>query len=91
MGRLTGAMATFEADLVRAVQVELMKPMLKAPKTKRLKLKYYKLLSSFTFRFNLRRCNLEAKEREMRRLKMLEQQGQRDKVRRCRLTLRNPR
>jgi len=38
-----------------AVQVDPMRPMLKAPGTKRLKLKYHKLLSSFAFEFNLRR------------------------------------
>jgi len=32
-----------------------MKPMLKAPGIKRLKLQYYDLLSNFTFNFNLRR------------------------------------
>jgi hypothetical protein len=37
-----------------AVQVELMKPKLKAPGTKRLKLKYDNLLSSIAFKFNLR-------------------------------------
>ena len=39
----------------RAVQVDPIKPTLKAPGTKRLKLKYDKLLSSFAFNFNLRR------------------------------------
>ena len=39
----------------RPVQVEPMKPVLKAPGTKRLKLKYNKLLSSLAFKFNLRR------------------------------------
>jgi len=37
------------------VQVEPMKLMWKAPGTIRLKLKYDKLLSSFAFKFNLRR------------------------------------
>jgi len=45
-----------EAAPCRAVQVEPMKPMLKAP-GKRLKLTYDKLLSSFAFKFNLRRYN----------------------------------
>jgi len=36
------------------VQVEPMKSKLKAPGTKRLKLKYDNLLSSFAFKFNLR-------------------------------------
>jgi len=37
------------------VQVDPMKPMLKAPGTKRLKLYYDKPLSSVAFKFNLRR------------------------------------
>ena len=41
--------------LGRAVQVEPMKPMSKAPGTKLLKLKCEKLLSIFGFKFNLRR------------------------------------
>ena len=39
----------------RAVQVGPMKPMLKAPGTKRLKLKYDESPSNFAFKFNLRR------------------------------------
>jgi len=39
----------------KAVRVEPIKPSLKAVGTKRLKLKYYKLLSNFAFNFNLRR------------------------------------
>ena len=39
----------------RAVQVGPMKPTLKAPGTKRLKLKYDVPLSNFAFKFNLRR------------------------------------
>jgi hypothetical protein len=46
------------------VQVDPVKPTSKAPGTKRLKLKakleYHKLLSSFAFKFNLRRYILEA-------------------------------
>jgi len=42
-------------DQGEAVQVDPIKPTLKAPGTKRLKLKYDKLLSSFAFKFNLRR------------------------------------
>jgi len=70
-----------------AVQVEPMKPMLKAPGTKRLKLKYDILLSSFAFNFNLRRytklddfdnaCSAYEKAIDM--------------AGRCRLTLSNPR
>ena len=41
--------------LGRAVQVDPIKPTLKAPGTKRLKLEYDELLSSFAFSFNLRR------------------------------------
>jgi len=39
----------------RAVQVDLIKPTLRAPGTKRLKLQYDGPLSSFAFKFNLRR------------------------------------
>jgi hypothetical protein len=39
----------------RAVQVEPIKPTLKAPGTKRLKQQYDELLSSFPFKLNLRR------------------------------------
>ena len=42
----------------KAVQVEPIKPMLKAPGTKCLNLKCDKLLSSFAFNFNLRRYSL---------------------------------
>jgi hypothetical protein len=42
------------------VQVDPIKPMLKAPGTKRLKLEYDKLLSSFAFNFNLRRYTTAA-------------------------------
>ena len=41
------------------MQVDTIKPKLKAPETKRLKLKYVELLSSFAFNFNLRRYNEE--------------------------------
>jgi hypothetical protein len=40
------------------VQVEPIKPTLKAPGSKRLKLKYDKPHSSFAFKFNLRRYTL---------------------------------
>jgi len=52
----------------RAVQVDPMKPTRKAPGTKRLKLKYGKLLSSFAFKFNLRRYNVAAARRRRRLL-----------------------
>jgi len=40
------------------VQVDPIKPSLKAPGTMRLKLEYGKLLSNFAFKFNLRRYSL---------------------------------
>jgi hypothetical protein len=40
-----------------------MKPTLKAPGSKRLKLKYDKMLSSFAFKFNLRRYTGGAQDR----------------------------
>jgi hypothetical protein len=48
-----------DPHLGRAVQVDPIKPTLKAPGTKRLKLKCHKLLSSFAFKFNLRRYSLD--------------------------------
>ena len=62
----------------KAVQVEPMKSMLKAPEAKRLKLKYDKLLSKFAFKFNLRHYATELMDLA------------KDKVRRCRLNRRNP-
>jgi hypothetical protein len=41
------------------VQVDPIKPKLKAPGTKRLKLKYDDPLSKFGFKFNLRRYSVE--------------------------------
>jgi hypothetical protein len=43
-------------DLGRAVQVDPIKPKMKPPETKRLKLKHNDLLSSFAFNFNWHRC-----------------------------------
>jgi hypothetical protein len=40
------------------VQVDPIKPALKGAGTKRLKLKYHKLLSNFPFKFNLRRYSM---------------------------------
>ena len=40
-----------------AVQVDPIRPTLKAPGTKRLKLKYDEPVSNFAFKFNLRRYN----------------------------------
>ena len=51
-------MAGREAILGEAVQLEPIRLALKAPGTKRLKLKCDILLSTFAFKFNLRRCNL---------------------------------
>jgi hypothetical protein len=61
------------------VQVDPIKPAVKAPGIKRLKLNYDKMLSSFGFNFNLRRY-IEAQ--------MHENAGA--AVGRCRLTLSNP-
>jgi hypothetical protein len=44
----------------RAVQVEPIKPALKAPGSERLKLNCDDVLSNFAFKFNLRRYNTEA-------------------------------
>jgi hypothetical protein len=46
---------TQSADQGRAMQVDPIKPTLKAPGTKILNLKYYKLLSGFAYKANLRR------------------------------------
>jgi hypothetical protein len=43
-----------------AVQVDPIKPTLKAPGTNRLKLNYDALLSNVAFKFNLRRYNMSA-------------------------------
>jgi hypothetical protein len=54
---LNGAISTFLAVIVlgKAVEVDPIRPTLKAPGTKRLKQKNDGLLSSFAFKFNLRR------------------------------------
>jgi len=44
----------------RAVQVDPIKPMLKAPGTKRLKLNGNELHSNFAFKFNMRRYSLDS-------------------------------
>jgi len=51
----------------RAVQVDPIKPTLEAPGIKRLKLKLDILLSTFAFKFNLRRYNLAAHRGDVRR------------------------
>ena len=48
------------------MQVDPIKPALKAHGTKRLKLKCDKLLSSFTFKFNLRRYNVGIRNQKPR-------------------------
>jgi hypothetical protein len=57
---MAGAGAVFlyfvpPAVLGRAVQINPIKPILKAPKTRRLKLKHDETLSIVAFEFNLRR------------------------------------
>ena len=44
------------------MQVDPIKPMLKAPGTKRLKRRCVETPSNFTFKFNVRRCNEVAAE-----------------------------
>jgi len=65
------------------VQVDPIKPTLKAPGTKRLKLKCDKLLSRFAFNFNLRRCTT-AEECDEKHGAVAVKVGQ------CRLTLSHP-
>ena len=65
-----------------------MKPTLKAPGTKPLKLKFDKLLSSCAFRINLRRYN-EAKK-QLGDANFLLKLVEFDKVARCRLTPSKP-
>jgi hypothetical protein len=83
----------------RAVQVHPIKPTLKAPGTKRLKLEYDVLLSNFAFRFNMRRYSKGLKMLINRQLgegwnhwkNLLEQKrGNEDKVGPCMSTLSNP-
>jgi hypothetical protein len=74
------------------VQVDTLKPTLKAPGTKRLKLDFDELLSSFAFKFNLRRY-AKAIKNEVELAGMVEAHL-RDGVAmvgRCRLTPSNPR
>jgi hypothetical protein len=82
------------------VQVVPIKPTLKAHGTKRLNLKYDEVLSSFAFKFNLRRYNPVANQRSLETLLALVEKarvkgGKRGAtqavVGRCRLTLSNPR
>ena len=71
-------------DLGRAVQVNPIKPRLKAPGTKRLKLKHEVLISTVTFNFNLHRYALEHSYTEANL------SFDNLKVGRCRLTRWNP-
>jgi hypothetical protein len=50
-----GGAAAGTAHCGRAMQVDPIKPTLKAPGTERLKLHYDELLSKFAFKFNMRR------------------------------------
>ena len=70
------------------MQVDPIKPMLKPPGTKRLRLEYDGLLSNFGFKFNLRR-HTEAMKSDV--VNFFYGMGvTEDKVGRCRLTLSNP-
>jgi len=60
----------------RAVQVDSIKPVLKAPVTKRLILAYDEPLSNFAFKFNMRRYNMAPKLHEY-----LAKRDRRDKTR----------
>jgi len=74
------------------VQVDPMKPMLKPPGTKHLKLKYDVRLSSFAFEFNLRRSSEGAgagSEQDDDEVS-LRWYGSYSEVGWCRLTLSNP-
>ena len=74
-------------DHGRVVQVDPINPTLKAPGTKRLKLKCDDMVSSFAFKFNLRRYTMaEAAARSD-----ADGRGAVCVVGRCRLTLSNPR
>jgi len=53
---LVGILTTLRQFHGRAVHVDPMKPTLKAPGTRRLKVKHDEPLSTFAFSFNLRRC-----------------------------------
>ena len=79
----------------KAVQVDPIKPTLKAPGTKRLKLKFDKPLSSFAFTFNLRRYNMVGNAYTLayapNSVESWKGQKLLTKVGRCRLTLSNPR
>ena len=66
------------------MQVDPIKPTLKAPGSKRLKLEHEKLLSNFAFNFNLRRYTEGIPDKQ---IKMLSEDVPCAEVGRCRLTL----
>ena len=81
------------------MQVDPIKPVLKAPGTKRLKLKCGQLLSNFAFNFNLHRYNEGVKTKldtvlnnanDKTRSVSAGVSGEDAEVGRCRLTLSNP-
>jgi len=71
----------------RPVQVDAIKPTLKAPGTKRLKLRCDVLLSTSAFKFKLRRYTMEDEDDDM--IPPRQHDGD-TTVGRCRLTLSNP-
>ena len=75
--------AGFAGGQGRVVQVDPMKPKLKPPGSKRLKLKCGVLLSNFAFKFNLRRYTKDQLYQQVISTTSIE-------VGRCRLTLSNP-
>ena len=71
------------------MQVDPIKPTLKAPGIHRLKLNYVKLLSNFAFKFNLRRYNLVS-DGLPDNCMAIHKAVTAAKVGQCRLTLSNP-
>ena len=75
------------------MQVDPIKPTLKAPATKRLKPLYNESSSNFAFKINMRRY-IEARLAAVRKIgvvNLLAKADDADKVRRCRLNRCNPR
>ena len=66
-----GAPHADAARLGKAVQLDPIKPTMKAPGIKLLKLKYDKPLSNFAFKFNLRHYNSEHNIHKQRQLREL--------------------
>ena len=77
--------------LGRAVQVDPIKPTLKAPGTTRLKLQYDGPLSKFAFKFNLRQYNPGEVLAACNTIDSCFSLFDADQIGRCRLTLSNPR